>query len=113
MNTVKAEGRHKGVSVLFMLASVAQGQQLLEDDKLRGKITTEGLNAVISTGEHWGKSAIFCLAVAPIGQQLLIDDEINLPIQVKGKLVTTINTKKGYDEDKILIPLESMVVLPD
>ena len=23
-------------------------------------------------------------------------------IQVKGKLVTTINTKKGYDEDKIL-----------
>ena len=34
--------------------------------------------------------------------QLLIDDEINLPIQVKGKLVTTINTKKGYDEDKIL-----------
>ena len=37
-----------------------------------------------------------------VDEQLLIDDEINLPIQVKGKLVTTINTKKGYDEDKIL-----------
>ena len=37
-----------------------------------------------------------------VDEQLLIDDEINLPIQVKGKLVTTINTKKGYDEGKIL-----------
>ena len=37
-----------------------------------------------------------------VDEQLLIDDEINLPIQVEGKLVTTINTKKGYDEDKIL-----------
>ena len=35
-------------------------------------------------------------------EALLFDDEINLPIQIQGKLVTTINTKKGYLEENIL-----------
>ncbi len=33
---------------------------------------------------------------------LLIDEDINLPVQIQGKLVTSINTKKGYDEKEIL-----------
>ena len=37
-----------------------------------------------------------------IRKELLVEDEINLPIQVHGKLVTTIKTKKGYDESGIL-----------
>ena len=33
---------------------------------------------------------------------MLIDDELTLPIQVKGKLVTTIKTKKDYSEKDLL-----------
>ena len=37
-----------------------------------------------------------------IRSDLLIEDEINLPIQIQGKLVTTILTKKGYNESDLL-----------
>ena len=37
-----------------------------------------------------------------VNTELLVEDEINLPIQIQGKLVTTIPTKKGYDEKIIL-----------
>ena len=37
-----------------------------------------------------------------IKTELLVEDEINLPIQIHGKLITTIPTKKGYDEKIIL-----------
>ena len=37
-----------------------------------------------------------------INENLLIEDELDLPIQVKGKLVTTISTKKGYNQDELL-----------
>ncbi len=37
-----------------------------------------------------------------IREELLVEDEINLPIQIHGKLITTIRTKKGYDENDIL-----------
>ena len=37
-----------------------------------------------------------------INQNLVEEDEINLPIQIKGKLVSTINTKKGYNETDLL-----------
>jgi len=37
-----------------------------------------------------------------IDKNLLIEDELVLPIQIKGKLVTTINTKKGYQEKNLL-----------
>ena len=33
---------------------------------------------------------------------LIEENEINLPIQIKGKLMSTINTKKGYNEKNIL-----------
>ena len=35
-------------------------------------------------------------------KNLLIEDDLILPIQIKGKLVTTINTKKGYQEKNLL-----------
>ena len=34
--------------------------------------------------------------------ELLVEDKINLPIQINGKLITTIPTRKGYKEDEIL-----------
>ncbi len=34
--------------------------------------------------------------------ELLIEDKINLPIQINGKLITTILTRKGYEEEEIL-----------
>ena len=34
--------------------------------------------------------------------ELLFEDQINLPVQVLGKLVTTIPTKKGYEKEDIL-----------
>ena len=37
-----------------------------------------------------------------IDMNLLEEDEIVLPIQIKGKLVATINTKKDYNEDELL-----------
>ena len=37
-----------------------------------------------------------------INSELLIETNINLPIQVHGKLVTTVQTKKGYLEKDIL-----------
>ena len=37
-----------------------------------------------------------------VDQNLIEEDEINLPIQIKGKLVTTIDTKKGYNEKDLL-----------
>jgi len=37
-----------------------------------------------------------------IRNDLLIEDNINLPIQIQGKLITTVQTKKGYDKDVIL-----------
>tara|TARA_B100000927_G_scaffold246535_1_gene209514 strand:- start:571 stop:1158 length:588 start_codon:yes stop_codon:yes gene_type:complete len=37
-----------------------------------------------------------------IDQNLLVEDDLVLPIQIKGKLVTTINTKKGYEEKNLL-----------
>ncbi len=37
-----------------------------------------------------------------IDKNLLIEESIILPIQIQGKLVTTINAKKGYNEEDIL-----------
>ncbi len=37
-----------------------------------------------------------------VDSNLLEEDEIILPIQIKGKLATTINTKKDYNEDELL-----------
>ena len=37
-----------------------------------------------------------------VDQSLIEEDEINLPIQIKGKLVSTIDTKKGYNEKDLL-----------
>ena len=37
-----------------------------------------------------------------INKDLLEDNNLNLPIQIKGKMVTTIKTTKGYNEDEIL-----------
>ena len=37
-----------------------------------------------------------------INQNLVEENEINLPIQVHGKLISTINTKKGYNEKDLL-----------
>ena len=37
-----------------------------------------------------------------IDRKLLIVDKLKLPIQIQGKLVTTIDTKKGYSEKEIL-----------
>ena len=37
-----------------------------------------------------------------INMELIEEKEINLPIQIKGKLITTIKTKKGYNEKELL-----------
>jgi leucyl-tRNA synthetase len=37
-----------------------------------------------------------------INTELLIENDIKLPIQVKGKFVTTVETNKGYKEEEIL-----------
>ena len=37
-----------------------------------------------------------------VDQSLIEEDEIKLPIQIKGKLVSTIDTKKGYNEKDLL-----------
>ena len=37
-----------------------------------------------------------------MNQVLIEESEINLPIQIKGKLISTINTEKGYNEKDLL-----------
>ena len=37
-----------------------------------------------------------------INMELIEEKEIDLPIQIKGKLISTINTKKGYNERDLL-----------
>ena len=37
-----------------------------------------------------------------VNNKLIEDNEINLPIQINGKLMSTINTKKGYNEKDLL-----------
>jgi leucyl-tRNA synthetase len=37
-----------------------------------------------------------------VNKSLIEENEINLPIQIKGKLVSTIRTKKGYNEKELL-----------
>ena len=37
-----------------------------------------------------------------INKDLLIENKIKLPIQIHGKLITTIDTTKGYSEKEIL-----------
>ena len=37
-----------------------------------------------------------------VNKNLLEDEDIVLPVQIKGKLITTIKTKKDYDENEIL-----------
>ena len=41
-----------------------------------------------------------------INKNLIEENEINLPIQIKGKLISTINTKKGYKEKDLLDAIE-------
>ena len=43
-----------------------------------------------------------------VDQNLIEENEINLPIQIKGKLVSTINTKKGYNEKDLLEEIYSI-----
>ena len=40
--------------------------------------------------------------------KLLIENKIQLPVQIQGKLVTTINTNKGYSEKEILVSIYAM-----
>ena len=57
--------------------------------------TTLNLNSVLFKSDHiknW----------PTVDTNLLVETHINLPIQVKGKLVTTIETEKGYIEKEIL-----------
>ena len=37
-----------------------------------------------------------------INNELLQERSINLPVQIHGKLITTIKTEKGYEEEDIL-----------
>ena len=40
-----------------------------------------------------------------VNESLIEEKEINLPIQIKGKLISTIDTKKGYNESDLLIKI--------
>ena len=37
-----------------------------------------------------------------VNTNLLLEDRITLPIQIQGKLITTIDTKKGYSQEEIM-----------
>ena len=43
-----------------------------------------------------------------VNQTLIEEHEINLPIQIKGKLISTIDTKKGYNEKELLEKIYSI-----
>ena len=45
---------------------------------------------------------ITALVWPEVNMKYILENDINLPIQIKGKLISTINTKKGYNEKELL-----------
>ena len=71
-----------------------------------------GIHALTETGKQNHKK-LFNLEAEEllwpkVNQTLIEKHEINLPIQIKGKLISTIDTKKGYNEKELLEKIYSI-----
>ncbi len=97
---------NKCIADIYTLFNYLEKEKIyLQDHEISKKIliclypfipkTTLNLNSVLFKSDHiknW----------PTVDTNLLVETHINLPIQVKGKLVTTIETEKGYIEKEIL-----------
>ena len=93
-------------SIYTLLNYLEKNNFYLGSHKLSKKILVclcpivPGLSSAIS--KRLFKMEVSDLSWPEVDQNLIEDDEINLPIQIKGKLVSTIDTKKGYNEKDLL-----------
>ena len=100
-------GLNKCVASIYTLLNYLEKNDIyLGGNELSKKILVclfpiiPGLSSILSKKLFGLK--ISSLAWPEVDQKLIEDDEINLPIQIKGKLVSTIDTKKGYNEKDLL-----------
>ena len=93
-------------SIYILLNFLEKNNCYLSNNELSKKILiclfpiVPGLSLTLS-------KKLFGLEISDLGWPevdlgLIEDDDINLPIQIKGKLVSTIDTKKGYNEKDLL-----------
>jgi len=97
---------NKCVADIYTLFNYLEKKSVyLNDDKLSKKILICLYpivpNLSMSLNEKLFKSDNF-EKWPEINEDLLIENKIKLPVQILGKLVTTIDTTKGYSEKEIL-----------
>ena len=98
---------NKCVANIYTLLNFLEKNKIfLGNDDLSKKVLvclfpiTPRLSSMLSTDLF--KIKISDLLWPEINMKLIEEKEINLPIQIKGKLISTINTKKGYNEKDLL-----------
>ena len=98
---------NKCVANIYTLLNYLEKNKIfLGNDDLSKKVLvclfpiTPRLSSMLSTDLF--KIKISDLLWPEINMKLIEEKEINLPIQIKGKLISTINTKKGYNEKDLL-----------
>ena len=98
---------NKCVANIYTLLNFLEKNKIfLGNDDLSKKVLiclfpiTPRLSSMLSTNLF--KIKISDLLWPEINMKLIVEKEINLPIQIKGKLISTINTKKGYNEKDLL-----------
>ena len=93
-------------NIYTLLNFLEKSKIFLGSDDLSKKVLiclypiTPRLSAMLS--DDLFKIKISDLLWPEINMKLIEEKEINLPIQIKGKLISTINTKKGYNEKDLL-----------
>ena len=93
-------------NIYTLLNFLEKNKIFLGDDKLSKKILIclspiiPRLSSILS--KMLFKTELSDLLWPEINMELIEEKEIDLPIQIKGKLISTINTKKGYNERDLL-----------
>ena len=93
-------------NIYTLLNFLEKNKIFLGDDKLSRKVLIclspiiPRLSSMLS--RMLFKTELSELLWPKINMELIEEKEIDLPIQIKGKLISTINTKKGYNERDLL-----------
>ena len=99
-------------NIYILLNYLEKNNYYLSNDKLSQKVLICLFPIIPGLSKALSKK-LFNLEVSgllwpEINQALIEEHEINLPIQIKGKLIATIDTKKGYNEKDLLEKIYSI-----
>ena len=93
-------------NIYTLLNFLEKNKVYLGDNELSKKILTCLFPVIPKLSSSISKN-LFDIEVSSliwpdVDKSLIEENEINLPIQIKGKLISTINTEKGYNEKDLL-----------